>query len=202
MTESVLAEDPSGVAPLEGAGFVIRAVARLIDLAVHYVVTVAASLGTALFVAVGAAVLGFDFDAAINDAIATGLLGYVAAFLGSTWLQVASESLHGSTLGKLICGLTVIREDGSAPPGFMAGFRRELAFYPDSLFFGLVAWNKMNESPRCQRIGDTWAHTMVVRRRTVPASSRPSTLRFLAGLGLGVFGDSVIIFTSMMLRLF
>jgi len=199
---SILTAEPVGDGPVEGAGFLIRALARLIDLLFHYLITAMTSVAAGLFIALGAAVLGFDFDAAIKDADATTVLAHVASFLGGTCLHVASESLHGSTLGKLICGLTVIREDGSAPPGFLAGFRRELAFYVDSLFFGAVAWNKMQESLLSQRIGDKWAHTVVVHRKTVPPSRRPSVLRFLAGLALGVFGDSAIIFTAMMLRLF
>ena len=199
--QPVFVADQPGVAPIEGAGFLIRALARLIDLAVHFAVTTVTGLVAGIVIALAAAVLQADLEAAVGRVTTTPILGYLIALAGGAWLHVASEWLHGSTLGKRLCGLTVVRDDGSLPPGFAAALRRTIAFYVDSLFFGAVAWSKMQQTPRRQRIGDEWAHTMVVRRKTVPVSGRPSSLRFLAGLTLGVVGDSVIVFTELMSRL-
>jgi uncharacterized RDD family membrane protein YckC len=201
VTQAVLVADQPAIAPIEGAGFLIRALARLIDLAAHFAVTTVTGLAAGVVIALAAVVVQADPQAAVGRVTVTPVLGYLAALAGGAWLHVASEWLHGSTFGKRLCGLTVVRDDGSLPPGFAAALRRTIAFYVDSLFFGAVAWSKMQESLRRQRIGDKWAHTMVVQRKTVPVSSRPSSLRFVAGLALGIVGDSAVVFVEVMSRL-
>jgi hypothetical protein len=67
-------------------------------------------------------------------------------------------------LGKLICGLVVVKENGQSC-GLLAAFGRSLAFFVDSLFWGIPALISMSDSAKQQRLGDRWAKTMVVKRR-------------------------------------
>jgi len=63
----------------------------------------------------------------------------------------------------------------------MRAIQRSLAYYWDALFFGLVGYNSMQQSPLNQRYGDVWAKTVVVRAATVPRSAvRPGWV-FLLG---------------------
>lgn len=112
---------------------------------------------------------------------------------------MACEGLHGSTLGKRICGITVVTED-LRPAGLVAALKRSVAYYLDSLFFGWIAARKMSESPRRQRHGDVWAGTMVVRIRSLDPASRRSSLRFLGAVAAGLFGDGLLVFLELAFR--
>jgi uncharacterized RDD family membrane protein YckC len=200
MLTSLLDADDAAAAPsLEGAGFWIRAVARILDLLVHIAVSIVAGFVTGIVIVVVALMLHADASVVLARIGDTQFLGYVAALLGGLWLHVSCEGLHGSSLGKRICGLTVVDESGG-PAKMMAAARRDLAFYVDSLFFGVVAWNKMKESPRRQRIGDIWGHTLVVRIKDLPEASRRSALRFVGAFALGVVGDGVILSVELISR--
>jgi uncharacterized RDD family membrane protein YckC len=162
---------------LEGVGFGRRTLARAIDLVIHYGVAFAATLVVFFLVGVGTALQGVSPSGALERLSVVPPLGYVAGVLGSFVMHTLAEGLHGSTLGKRICGIVVIGENGS--PATIAGaFKRSLAFYWDGLFFGIIAYGKMSESSKRQRVGDVWGKTMVVRMTAVPASARRSWLRF------------------------
>ena len=78
--------------------------------------------------------------------------------------------------------------------------KRNLAYYVDSLFFGLVAYQKMSESPKRQRIGDHWGRTMVVRLAEIDPSTRPSGLRFAAATLVGLTADGLAMFIELASR--
>ena len=99
------------------------------------------------------------------------LAGWGLGILGSLIYQCLTEGLYGASLGKLACGLRVVTE-AAQPIGFAQAFKRSLAYYWDSLFFGLVGYSSMKESELNQRYGDHWARTVVVKSRDVPAESR------------------------------
>ena len=148
--------------------------ARGIDMAVHFLVGIVVGLITGILVVIGAAVRGAEPEDSLAIVSAAPLIGIIAALLGATAMHVLAEWLHGSTIGKRLCGITVIQEDGG-PAHFAGVVRRNLAFYVDGLFFGLVAYHKMAQSPRSQRVGDQWGRTMVVRdprARSVSSSVR------------------------------
>lgn len=144
-----------------------RALAQGIDMVIHYGVGCGAGLVAGFVTAFIAAFQGRSPDSDIARLSAAPLWGYVAAMLGSLLMHTLSEGLHGSTLGKRICGIVVIGEDGS-PASITAAFKRSLAFYWDGLFFGLIAYERMSRSPKRQRVGDAWGKTMVVQISAVP----------------------------------
>ena len=114
--------------------------------------------------------LGYAVGAATGNAEAEGgslsfELHGAPAFL---WFALAFayfivlETALGATLGKLLFGIRVRREDGERI-GFVAALVRNLLRVVDGLFCyllgAILAWT----SPSRQRIGDRVAHTIVVR---------------------------------------
>lgn len=175
-------EESEEPASLVGAGFGIRMLARIIDTTLSYVIGF--FMGTLLFIvalATGAIAGPEGWDAAVAD---TGVLDYAAGALGIVLYHSTTEYLGGASLGKLICGLRVVHERMQPPP--LGGVViRNLGYFVDAFFFGLVAWSAMRESPRSQRYGDRWGHTMVLKRQAVPARARLGAGRLLLGLLLG-----------------
>ncbi len=184
----------------EGAGFAIRALARVIDTVVHFFVALLAGVVAGLAVGIGSAIRGVRPDESVAALGATTPVGFAAAALGALALHVASEWLHGSTIGKRICGLTVVSEDGG-PAGFAAVLKRSLAYFLDALFFGLIAKLKMDSSPRRQRYGDVWGRTQVVRLAGIDPGERRSFLRFALGALAGMTVDGTIILVELASRL-
>jgi uncharacterized RDD family membrane protein YckC len=131
---------------------------------------------------------------------ATTPLGFLAALIGATAMHTLAEGLDGSTIGKRICGLTVISEDGG-PATLRGAFRRSIAFHLDALLFGLIAARKMSESPRCQRHGDVWGGTQVVRLSSLDAGVRRSWLRFALAATAGATVDGIVILVELASRL-
>jgi uncharacterized RDD family membrane protein YckC len=185
---------------LEGVGFGRRVLARLIDFVVHSLVGLVVGVMTGLLVMIGAAFRGVEPDHTVALISADSSLGFVAGLLGATAMHVLAEWLHGSTLGKRVCGITVIHEDGG-PADFLGVVKRNLAYFADSFFFGFVAYQKMAESSRCQRIGDRWGRTMVVRIDALAPSERRSGLRFAAASLAALMADGLIDFLELASRL-
>jgi hypothetical protein len=101
----------------------------------------------------------------------------VLGLLGVTLVHTC-EGLHGGTIGKKVCGITVVSEDGTSV-GLLAGLKRSLGFLVDQFALGLVGVHKILNSPLQQRVGDEWAGTMVVRLSALPLGARRSGARFL-----------------------
>ncbi|MEU6576141.1 RDD family protein [Streptomyces sp. NPDC046805] len=98
-----------------------------------------------------------------------------AALSGTTFLLVliggpiALETLtHGRSLGKLACGLRVVRDDGGPIRFRHALVRGAIGVVEILLTFGVVACIASLVSARGRRLGDVFAGTLVVRER-VPA---------------------------------
>ncbi len=73
------------------------------------------------------------------------------------------EGGAGSTLGKLICGIRVLDESG-AKSGYSQAFIRNILRVVDGLFVYLIGAILIWKSPKCQRLGDRVARTVVVKR--------------------------------------
>ncbi|MER5550075.1 RDD family protein [Streptomyces sp. NPDC002793] len=133
-----------------------RALAIAIDLAVLLTVFVLLSL----VLAVATATLD---DAATA---ATGVASFLLVLVGG---PVAVETLtHGRSLGKLACGLRVVRDDGG-PIRFRHALVRGAMGVVEILgTFGVVGCIASLVSARGRRLGDVFAGTLVVRER-VPA---------------------------------
>ena len=74
------------------------------------------------------------------------------------------EGYLGQTLGKMLLGIQVVREDTGQVPGLGAATIRTLLRIIDGLFSYLVAFIVVWTSAKRQRLGDMAAHTLVVRK--------------------------------------
>jgi uncharacterized RDD family membrane protein YckC len=70
----------------------------------------------------------------------------------------------GQTLGKMLLGIRVVREDNGEVPGLGAAAIRTLLRIVDGLFSYLVAFVTVLISVKRQRLGYMAAHTPVVRK--------------------------------------
>ena len=95
-------------------------------------------------------------------------------FAGYTWaggffvLAMAyyalMEGYRGQTVGKMLLGIRVVREDGGGGvPGFKAALIRSLLRVVDGLLGYLVGFVAVVASEKNQRLGDMAARTLVVR---------------------------------------
>ncbi|GAA2461788.1 RDD family protein [Streptomyces lavendulocolor] len=134
-----------------------RALALAIDLVVVWTVYLLISVALAM------ATASLDEAAVMAVTIATFLLVLVGA-------PIAVETLsHGRSLGKLACGLRVVRDDGGPIRFRHALVRGAVGVVEILMTFGVVACIASLVSERGRRIGDVFAGTLVVRER-VPAA--------------------------------
>jgi uncharacterized RDD family membrane protein YckC len=168
------------------AGFIIRAVARGIDVLVSFAISLPATLVAFLVLTIigkpgGPAEWAGEMQGLTVAAV-------VLSMVGSTLYGAFSEWIGGATLGKLACGLRVMSEDFS-PLTFRGALVRSLAFFVDGMFFGFVGLYAMQQSALQQRYGDRWGRTIVVSVRAVPESSRGAA-RLIVGMvvGCGIWG--------------
>lgn len=133
-------------APSEGAGFWIRALARIIDTVFLYIVAFTVSFILGILIILVALVAGMsdsEIDVIIQSTGALSPLSYILSLVASIAYFSTLEFMHGSTLGKRICGLVVVAEDGS-PCGFSSALGRDFIFLLDALFFGAVGAYSMS----------------------------------------------------------
>ena len=88
------------------------------------------------------------------------LFSFVLVFAYYTLL----EGYLGQTLGKMLLGIKVVREDSGGVPGLGAGALRTVLRIIDGIFFYLVAFISVLASQKNKRLGDMVAHTLVVRK--------------------------------------
>ena len=77
---------------------------------------------------------------------------------------ILMEGYLGQTVGKMVLGIKVVREDNGEVPGFGGATIRTLLRIVDGLFSYLVAFIAVLISGKNQRLGDMAAHTLVVRK--------------------------------------
>lgn len=77
---------------------------------------------------------------------------------------ILMEGYLGQTLGKMLFGIKVVREDTGEVPGLGAAAIRTLLRVVDGLLSYLVAFVTVLISGKRQRLGDMAAHTLVVRK--------------------------------------
>jgi uncharacterized RDD family membrane protein YckC len=179
---------PPALLPIQGdfngAGYGIRFLARLIDTVFGLGIGFVAGLVTGIILAILAKTGGIEPGWQKNlHGFSLATLAF--AFLGNILYHFFCEGIHGATLGKLCCGIRVVRLDGS-PSNFRGAIIRTLAFYIDSLFFGLVALNSMNKSSLKQRYGDVWGKTLVLKDNDIAPESQRSPMHFILGFFLGI----------------
>ncbi|MFF9244869.1 RDD family protein [Streptomyces sp. NPDC014776] len=130
-----------------------RALAVVIDLivaiAAYTVVTMALLVATA------------SLDDAARTAVS--IAAFLLVLVGA---PIAVETLsHGRSLGKLACGLRVVRDDGGPIRFRHALVRGAVGVVEILLTFGVVACIASLVSERGRRLGDVFAGTLVVRER-------------------------------------
>ena len=148
-----------------------RALAVLIDLAV------AITLYVVVTIVLVASTASLDEAAQIALSIAAFLLVLVGG-------PIAVETLsHGRSLGKLACGLRVVRDDGGPIRFRHALVRGAIGTVEILMTFGVVATIASLVSARGRRLGDVFAGTLVVRERipTARAGVVPPPPPWLAG---------------------
>jgi len=125
---------------------------------------------------------------------------FLAAVLGSFAYFVICESVRGSTLGKLVLSMQVVQEDGSHCR-LKSALIRELGYFVDALFFGIIGYFAMKDDPKHQRYGDQGADTIVCKRSEVPVESRQGGMRFVLALMLGVFATMAILMVGLLIQM-
>ncbi|MFE1235675.1 RDD family protein [Streptomyces tendae] len=135
-----------------------RALAVLLDLVVAVAVYVAVTIALVASTS--------SLDGAAQTALT--IAAFVLVLVGG---PIAVETLsHGRSLGKMACGLRVVRDDGG-PIRFRHALVRGLIGVIEILMtFGVIACIASLVSARGRRLGDVFAGTLVVRER-VPFSS-------------------------------
>lgn len=125
---------------------------------------------------------------------------FVFSLLGSIVLHTICEGFHGSTLGKRLFSLVVVQEDGT-PCRMRSALVRSLGYLVDSLFFGLIGYRNMQNSPQQQRHGDEWAHTVVCKRSTVAPENLRGIGTFIAALLLAAMADIALMMSGLLLQI-
>jgi uncharacterized RDD family membrane protein YckC len=77
---------------------------------------------------------------------------------------IIMEGYLGQTLGKMLFGIKVVREDDGAVPGIGAAAIRTVMRIIDGIGSYLVGFIAVLVSSKNQRLGDMVAHTLVVRK--------------------------------------
>jgi uncharacterized RDD family membrane protein YckC len=130
-----------------------RALAVLLDLAVAVIGYIVVTIGLV------AATASLDEAAQMALSIASFVLVLVGA-------PIAVETLsHGRSLGKMACGLRVVRDDGGPIRFRHALVRGLIGVIEIVMTFGVIACIASLVSARGRRLGDVFAGTLVVRER-------------------------------------
>ena len=168
---------------LTKAGFWIRVLARLIDVVFIFLISQVAGFicGIIFFYLSLYGVLAADWPEQIKG---LNLISIGFGILGNIFYHFFCEGIHGATVGKLCCGIRVVRADGN-PSNLKGALIRTVAYFIDSLFFGLVALTSMQKSPLNQRYGDVWGKTAVLKTTEIAPESQRNSVDFVMGLILG-----------------
>lgn len=152
---------PPTIAPdprlLVGCGYWPRAGAYLIDNIFVVVVAYGSSAGAGLLLGLFFALFGRVPELNMPAIEGLSMLYGFSTVLG---YYALCEGLGGTTIGKLLLGLRVVRTDGR-PCRVGAALLRAVLRFVDGMLFGLPAVLSMRE-PFNQRLGDRAAGTLVV----------------------------------------
>lgn len=138
-----------------------RALAAAIDLVV--------TLGVFTAVSIVLSIAAVSLDEAAVAAV--GVASFLLVLVGG---PIAVETLsHGRSLGKLACGLRVVRDDGGPVRFRHALVRGAMGVVEILMTFGTVACIASLVSARGRRLGDVFAGTLVIRERVAARRSVP-----------------------------
>ena len=184
---------------LSGVSFWPRALARVIDVVVQYLLGIAAGILFAVSLRVAS---GGPLPAAVLFRMSRrSFAPFFAGVFGSFAYDVICTSVSGSTLGKLLLSMQVVQDDGS-PCRPKSAIIRELGYFVDALFFGIIGYAAMKDDPMHKRHGDDWAGTIVCKRANLPASARQDgAMKFLLGFMLGAFADIALLTLGILVQM-
>lgn len=96
------------------------------------------------------------------------------------------DGIRGRSLGKLLCGLTVIRLDGGTPIGPTRSLVRNVVFLVPGLNLAALGWETLFvvRDPQGFRLGDRLANTQVVEGATLKELAGEVQNQLLAALAL------------------
>ncbi|MFE6691598.1 RDD family protein [Streptomyces sp. NPDC057743] len=139
--------------------------ARLASRGLAIAVDLAVAWGTYIAVTLVMLSAASSMDSAVLAAV------QVATFvLVQVGVPIAVETLsHGRSLGKLICGLRVVREDGGPIRFRHALVRGAMGAVEIVMTMGVLASVASLVSARGRRLGDVFAGTLVIRERVPEA---------------------------------
>lgn len=183
---------------LPGVKFWPRAFARLIDFVVHRVVLIITGFMFAFMLTIAAG--GRPPVWVLRRLTQRGFPLFFAGIFGLIAYNVICTAVSGSTLGKRLCSFQVVQDDGS-PCSIKSAIIRELGYFIDVLFFGIVGYTAMQGDPQQKRHGDDWAHTVVCKRANVPEQSRQIGMKFVLGLMLGIFADIAFLMVGVLVQM-
>ncbi len=197
----VLSAASPGIYPAEipsGAGFGIRLVARVLDVVYGFFLGLMAGVVAGVLFAILSRLgrLTPDWPRLVRQ---NSISGFCVGLLGAFLYHPISEGIGTATVGKLMCGLRVVQVDGR-PATMKGAFIRDLAYFVDALFFGLVGYISMCKGPLQQRFGDVWGGTVVVKAGVFQPSPPRGPLRMAGGIVLGSFFWAAAIFAQMVLK--
>jgi uncharacterized RDD family membrane protein YckC len=172
---------------LQGVTFWPRVGARVIDMLVHYLVSFVSGILFVILLVIASG--GHASPVAMARLQHTGVAGFVFALLGSFAYHVVFTTVHGSTLGKIALSMVVVEEDGS-PCKFKSALIRELGYFVDAMFFGIIGYAAMKDDIRQQRHGDDWAHTIVCKRSLIARDKLRGGDRFAIALVFALIADA------------
>ena len=127
-----------------------------------------------------------------------GVAVFICSVLAGVAYHTICEGLHGSTVGKLALQMVVVTEGGTQCD-LGAALKREVAYFFDALFFGLIGYVSMKKSPQEQRYGDHWAQTIVCKRADVAPQYLHGGRRFAAVLALAALANIALVMLGFLL---
>ncbi|HEV2417684.1 MAG TPA: RDD family protein [Terriglobia bacterium] len=179
-----------------GAGFWIRALARITDSLYCTIIGFVTGVCSAITLTI------LQRYSVIEPGWAHRMPHFIAllpaSLLGTIIYHAISEGVYGASAGKFVFALRVLSESRT-PCDIPSAFLREIAYFFDALFFGLVGYLSMDKTPLQQRYGDHWAGTIVVRTADVPPESRRSGRMFAFSLILASFACALPMWIAVVL---
>jgi uncharacterized RDD family membrane protein YckC len=120
---------------------------------------------------------------------------FFMSFGGYFAYQTICTTVYGSSVGKSLLSLQVVQDDASACR-LRSAIIRELGFFVDSFFFGIIGYTAMQGNDQHRRHGDWWANTIVRKIPKEQRGDRQLALRFLLGLTFGVMASIVFLISG------
>lgn len=189
---------PPQASSLEYVGFLRRAGARMIDLAVHLGVAAVVIVFLIVAITIVGAATGTDMAPLLARFSKNSRLSNLIGTVGVILYCSICEGVFGATAGKYLLGMVVLSED-ERPCTFGQALARSFAILLDGLFFGLIAFLAMRKSPRQQRRGDQWADTVVVTRASAPRSALRTPMQFAGAFLVAVLADAIVVSVALLL---